>query len=841
GATLSGAAAQDIALQSPVLSYLGVIDAEISGAMRASVDAEGMVEQFAATLEIGQGALQPTPKSQPIAFNSGQIYLTFDPAEQRIEFSQVTVQSDQLRVEGEGHAYLRDFDDGLPEALVAQLEFPQIAVAPEGLFAGALTFDKATADVRMQLAPFQLEIGQIALADGPRRYLAGGRIAADEGGWSLALDAQAPSLTPERLMQLWPPALGPKTREWVARNVLAGEISNIHAALRLGPGTPPRYGLSYDFQNAEARFLPNLPPITGGHGQSAIWDDGFSLTLHQGQVAAAEGGMIDLAGSTFKVANIHARPGRGDIRLKTDSSLTALLSVLSNRPFRISERTGRSPDLAEARAQLEGHINVALKKNTPLSDVAYEANGTLRNVTSTDLVPGYTLSSRELQVDLVTGDLAISGPILLDGLPLNIAWTQPLTPERASTSRISGQVELSDRFTDTFGIPLPTGTVSGRGVGELNLEVTRDAPIAFSLRSDLQGVGLTVPSLRWSKAAESPGALTITGQLGKTATIDRLAISGPGLEAEGNVEIGAGGGFGAVEFSRLEVGNWLNAAVRIEGTGARPGVRVIGGEMDIRNLDLAAQRQGASGGGPVSLDLDRLIITDTIALAPFSAQVTTGGGLNGTFKARVNGGAPIEGSLVPTPQGTAVRIISERAGAVARDAGFLKTLAGGTMDLILRPRKEAEGYDGRLRIRRARLRDQPAMAALLDAISVVGLLDEMNGPGISFETMEADFRLTSKRLYLDQGAAVGPSLGISLQGTYDIATKELDMQGVISPVYILNGIGQIFSRPGEGLFGFNYRIRGSSDAPRLSVNPLSILTPGMFREIFRSAPPNLEE
>jgi hypothetical protein len=60
------------------------------------------------------------------------------------------------------------------------------------------------------------------------------------------------------------------------------------------------------------------------------------------------------------------------------------------------------------------------------------------------------------------------------------------------------------------------------------------------------------------------------------------------------------------------------------------------------------------------------------------------------------------------------------------------------------------------------------------------------------------------------------------------------LQGVISPIYLLNGVGQIFSRRGGGLFGFNYR----ADRHRLmrrnvSVNPLSVLTPGMFREIFR--------
>jgi hypothetical protein len=69
----------------------------------------------------------------------------------------------------------------------------------------------------------------------------------------------------------------------------------------------------------------------------------------------------------------------------------------------------------------------------------------------------------------------------------------------------------------------------------------------------------------------------------------------------------------------------------------------------------------------------------------------------------------------------------------------------------------------------------------------------------------------------------------------------LDMQGVISPLFFLNGIGSILTRKGEGLIGFNYALRGPAKSPKVSVNPLSAFTPGMFREIFRAPPPKLPE
>ena len=66
------------------------------------------------------------------------------------------------------------------------------------------------------------------------------------------------------------------------------------------------------------------------------------------------------------------------------------------------------------------------------------------------------------------------------------------------------------------------------------------------------------------------------------------------------------------------------------------------------------------------------------------------------------------------------------------------------------------------------------------------------------------------------------------------------MNGLVSPVYIINGvvkaiplIGKVLGgEKGEGVFGMSYKVQGNSSNPLVSVNPLSILTPGVFRKIF---------
>ena len=80
-----------------------------------------------------------------------------------------------------------------------------------------------------------------------------------------------------------------------------------------------------------------------------------------------------------------------------------------------------------------------------------------------------------------------------------------------------------------------------------------------------------------------------------------------------------------------------------------------------------------------------------------------------------------------------------------------------------------------------------------------------------------------------------------MDGIYELKSGEMQMQGVVSPLYLLNGVGSVLTRKGEGVLGFNYRLSGTATAPRVTVNPLSIFTPGMFREIFRRPAPKVSQ
>ncbi|MEO0655176.1 MAG: AsmA-like C-terminal region-containing protein, partial [Pseudomonadota bacterium] len=737
---------------------------------------------------------------------------------------------------------LRDFTDGWPQSLLGQMQFEEIALTPDGMFSDPVLFDAGMADFRMRLDPFELDLGQAVLLAGEDRLAAEGRVGADDAGWKVDVDLSGDRMTPEQLMGLWPPAALPPTRAWLARNVLAGELTDIVASLRLAPELRPRVGFSFDFKDASVRYMPHMPIVTGGAGHAALVDGRYAMRLEAGQVRPAGQRPIDFTGSTLAILDVSEKIPMAELDLRGTGQLASVLTALDNHPFRILEKSGRTADLAAADAAVEAKILFRLAKDIKVEDVAFDVAGQLTGFTSDTLVPNRLLAGETLNVRVRSNEVEVAGLATLDGVPVDAVWRQSLEAGAGDVSRVDARIGLDQVFLDTFGINLPPGTVSGRAEAFVQLEIPRDGPVAFDLNSDLRGAGVQLGTIGWTKPSNAAGSLSISGSFAPEVQIDRVRLAGAGLEAEGVVSLGAGGALEAASFQTLRIGDWLSAPVRLEGRGAGvpPTVILSGGRLDLRGLP---QGQGQPSGPrvPIQLALDELVVEDGIVLRPFTARLTAGAGLDGEFEGRLRGRTPVRGALVPQRGRSAIRVLSDDAGAALRDAGIFRTLAGGELDLVLAPRAEAEGFDGRLSISSARLRDQPAIADLLDAISVVGLIDQLQGPGILFNTIEGRFTLTPEALTLNQGSAVGASLGVSLDGTFDIANEVLNMQGVISPIYLLNAVGQVLTRRGEGLFGFTFRVTGDADDPRVSVNPLSILAPGMLREILRGAPPGSEE
>ena len=834
-------AARDVAAASPALAWLDLMRAPIDGELTASMADDGSLGAMRGTLRIGAGHLTLPGQTAPLGFTAMEAAIAYDPVAQRVRFDRLRLAADQLSFTAQGHAVIRE--DGA--MFTGQFSLTDILAAPAGLFDAPVAIDGAAMDLRLHLGEaVRVDLGEAVIFDGDLRASLRGHALADATGLTLAIDAAIPEADLPTILSYWPASAIPNTRWWVSERLLRARASGVDFAFRQSPGAGPSHELSFDFSGADIRALPAAPPILGASGYLNLHDQMLVVGLSGGGVGAEGQGQVALAGSRMVIGDVSQRGPLARFDLALSGAVPDLMHLLAGPPFAVLDASGFAPDeigtgRIDARASLATHLSDTLTQPT-LPELGVQVSGHVTGFAATELIAGRVLTSDRLTVTMTPETLAIGGPGALDGVPVTGQWTVALGPDAAPGSTVTARAPITRAALATFGVALPDWLIAGAGEADLTVALQADRPATLSVRSDLAGVSLAIPPLAWRLPAERTGAFAAEIRLGPDPAVTALTLEAVGLSLDGAVSFTAEGGLDRLTAARFRLGQWLDVQGALVGRrNAGPAIEVAGGAVDFRTMPSLANVGGPSGDmGPLAISLDRLQITGGIALTDLRADLD-GATMSGGFRGRVNGAAAVIGQLVPSANGPSVRLQSDDGGAVMRAAGIFENLHGGPMDLILAARPEAGQYDGRLTVDGPRLRDAPVMAELLNAISVVGLLEQLSGDGINMGEVSADFRIAPDRITVAQGTAVGPSLGISMDGVYDIASERYEMQGVVSPLYMVNGLlGALFAPRREGLFGFNYRLSGSAQDTRVSVNPLSILTPGIFREIFRAPPPD---
>ncbi|MHA3916437.1 hypothetical protein [Halovulum sp. GXIMD14793] len=822
----------DLATQVGVLDWMDVIEGRVSGNLALSYDQTATLTDMSGVLDLGPGKIEPQP-GRSIGFDGAKGYWRYDPRADVIHLDGLTVDTLFGGLTADGRVSPKRDQSGGIAALVGQLHLSRLDIEVPEYLARPLTFEDGRATARVAFDPFRIDIGEALLHKGSSRIALSGRVKPEALHWDVALDGQVGDIGFEDAMALWPATFRPNLRRWLDKHVEAGRLTSLAAHVRTPDGRP-EIGLDFSYAGASVRVLDTMPAIRAGVGRGTLLGNRLSIALRQGYSETGTG-RIDLAGSRFVVPDTRIDKAPAIALVQAQGAIPDLLHVINLPPLGLMDRFGRAPDLVEGQAVVAAELGFELRKDLKARDVRASVTADLQGVTSDQIVPGRVLAADAITLAADNDGMRISGPVRLSEVPMRITYAQEFG-EGADPGRIDGSMSLTNAHLAGLGIGLPKGMVGGSGKARFEIALRNGAPPRYSVTAGLGGNSLALPSLGWRKRAGPAARIAMSGALSTPVTIEKMDFSGPGLSAKGSLTLSAAG-LRRASLSRLRIGGWLDAPVDWDPVANRASVR--GGTIDMRRGG-AGGGSGTGGGGSVKLSLtpDRVIVSDGIVLTGFRGDLTTGQRSRGRFTARVNGRSKVSGVIQP---GEAIFIEGRDGGAVLRDAGLFENARGGTLRISLKPLGKGV-YDGRFSLQKTRVTGAPVLAEMLSIISVFGLVNRLGGEGIYFDDVQGWFTLSDDRLVVTRSRAVGASMGITLSGSYQLDNDRLDMQGVLSPLYFVNGLpGRIFGlgrllggRDGEGLFGASFRITGKANAPRTSINPLSVLTPGAARELFMS-------
>ena len=156
---------------------------------------------------------------------------------------------------------------------------------------------------------------------------------------------------------------------------------------------------------------------------------------------------------------------------------------------------------------------------------------------------------------------------------------------------------------------------------------------------------------------------------------------------------------------------------------------------------------------------------------------------------------------------------------------------------------------GVLRVERFRILGDPIVSEVLRFDETHPPIDHSRSQRvvrqvIDFDWMRVPFSVGHGQFVMGESEIRGPLVGATMRGKADFRSRQVHiggtyvpLQGLNSAVGIIPGLGQLLAGPrGEGVLGITFAIRGSMAQPQVLVNPLSLVAPGIFREMFQLAP-----
>ncbi len=860
---------EHLAEQLDQMQWLRLFDAPLDGDLGLTVHADGRIEGLTGRISAGAGrilALQE--QGQP--FESIELAFAYEAGLERMQVSELTLVSPALDARLSGFVDLSRGPGGEVTGLAAQFEVAGLRASVPEAFAEPLRFDGGQIVARLTFEPMRIEVAEAHLSAGDLVIDVSGNAWAAEDGWHTDLRAAGRNLTADQLVRYWPLAAAKNARKWVAKNIHAGRIDEFVAHMRFGAGEP-LVNLDFVYSGVVSSYLKDMSPIRDASGRGSLSLHEFNLFMESGEVMPVEGAPVRLDGSVIRMPELQVKPSPAEVTIRAAGATSAILALIDQPPLGLMAKLGLDPATIRGEAEVVAEVGFPLIKDLKLDQVEVEANARLTALRLPFRLPGGHLvdvAGAAVTLRANRQELSLSGAIRADGARLVLDWNEYFG--RGPNHRtIALKGAATPALLERFGLG-NAYFADGQAPMKLRLAQTGSSEFAFDLDADLGPARLEIADLGWAKAPGREGHLEAAGFFGDGIRVSRFRLDTGDLKAVGAVDFAPGGELQAAQVERVRFGGLADVAIEVTrtGAGAPPGagrrelaLKVSGNRLDLALFDNTPGDGSGSGSGgksggatPLTVDfnLNELVVTPkVIARAATGTYRRDGAGntiarLAGRLAGKVpftatyekNGGEPAN-----------VVVISDNAGALLKAAGLFGGAEGGRLKLKARISPEGEGgIVGIARIKDVRISGASTFKSILDEGGVKEAASAAAGGGLAFDKVRVPFEYRDGVLTLGDSTAKGVLLAVTVEGTVDENSDEIDLVGVISPAYALTGvldniplIGDILSGgKGEGILAMTFKVRGSLDEPVFTVNPLSLLAPGILRKIFsgRSTSPD---
>ena len=848
-----------------------ILDAPVSGRAEIAFTPNGDVLSSKFDAHVGEGALVIDGARRAVTridWETG-----FDPKQNLFSVDRFSFDIDGFVGALNGEVAISFGDDiRKPERISYKLNADEITVtipaqlpAPLPIKDIVLTGDYYLPERRMTLQTLKAQFAGLSANGGLILLNPRGGVGAPSPSMGAIADVTLDgALNPQQLLSIWPRGLATGARDWVEARLRNATIDNLKFVMDLEPGAIGDDGgmpdeamtLSFDARNVKAFYSLEMTPLEKGSGRGVLRGNSFKL-----DISSASVGDVDITNGEVAFPVFIPKWEPTYYRFNAQGNANAMLAILNEPPLSLLSKVKLEPDQFDGEAKAQIEIMRPNKREVLSEEYGYKGTATFENMTIKELVGDIQFTEAHGEVNLKTRSLTVkANAALADEAPITLLWRQNFYKQDGpSDISISGVFDSSTG--DLFGVAsrkFLRGPVSfdAKATGDLGAFKTLD------LNADFTQAALTIDALGWRK----PAGDVATGELAisldpEILTVNSLSISGDGVDVAGSLSMNRRGALQTAALHKVffEDAADLTLVAERDATGVL-GFTALGSYLNAGTLiqqildgpsDQQSSEGGIAWGQGVSLTarIDRLGMRGGVEYRDGALDVRRDAERLQMldFTAFGNDGKPLTVSMALTgaaegPQRAVEAHTSEIGELMTGVFGIDSILGGeGSMRLALHPAGQP-GFSGELEARNLQLVNAPLLARIFSAGSLEGLTNLLSGDGIEFDYAYGKFDYAEGVLSLDKMRATGDSVGITAEGEFGLGQNgQTNLVGAVAPIYMLNSalgnapiIGDILvGKKGEGLLAFSYRVSGDSGNPSVFVNPLSALTPGIFRQLMQ--------
>ncbi|HAG52395.1 MAG TPA: hypothetical protein DCL21_01260, partial [Alphaproteobacteria bacterium] len=658
-------------------------------------------------------------------------------------------------------------------------------------------------------------------------------------------------------------------KKWTDANIFKGKASNVkfgfYGPIRKvldGKNGNPYFDIQANFEDVALTYLDDIPAVENAKGKFNLFKTNININVDSATHSKQK----------VKRANVKITPLFAEdksiplitVKAVSKGSIEDVLTVL-NKKLKLNQeelfKHYKGTQETQTTVRLDLDKLDKLNDYNPKVDKFIEVDviSDVQEVIGIDPIFKQRFKATDAVVKITEDDFSLEASGFMNENPFSLILKEKLLEFGQHTD-----INVTSNF-DSFLLKeylnIPSFNLSGLVYSDLKLKRSGNQ-WNFDLAADLENSLLNFGLLNYTKPLTRKGNVTAKGyfdQKNSVLNLENSKILINDFKASGSAKVYVNDlAKSTAEFKDIKINDKTN----LKEFSLKSNVLSIQGDsLDLRPL-VFAKRQANNKKQELTLEkteatekqtiekinirLKKLYLNDDKGLLDVTVLLN----LNGTVTGLVKGLdqknvqnfylrlTPIEGRK----DFVKVESLIPNFGNALSKTGLYKNINSG-FGIVFGELKFEKGEfdyaDIKVNVKKFQLLKAPLLAKALAIISLEQLFTSKKG--ILFDDLYAELKYEDSILNISNAKIKGPSLGILANGAYDKKTKTTDIKGTLVPVVKLNSVlsnipvlGYILTGSQGAISGADFKVYGTEGKQKVSVSPLSIITPGIVKDLFES-------